>query len=261
MANISDEQESLPQMSFWDHLSELRGVLMRIAIILVALMVVFFFAMPNIFDAVVLAPCNSDFYTYSLLKYIPFVNAVGENFHVTLINTELSSQLMTHMSTAFWMSLIFAFPFVIYQLWTFVEPGLYENEKRGARKVFFAGNVLFYIGLVVGYFIVFPFSLQFLATYQISAQIQNTITLDSYIDNFLMLIFLMGIVFEMPLVVGLLSRIGLLTRESFRAFRRHAVVVLLILAAIITPSDIFSMIVVFIPLYALYELSSFVIKK
>ena len=165
------------------------------------------------------------------------------------------------MSTSFWLALVLSFPMVVYILWQFVSPALYINERKNARTVFLIGNMLFFMGIAVGYFIVFPFSLRFFADYHVSELVPNQISLDSYIDTFLSLNFTMGIVFELPLLSMLLSRIGLVRRSFFSRYRRHAVVILLIMSAIITPSDPFSMIAVFMPLYLLYEASALLVKK
>jgi sec-independent protein translocase protein TatC len=150
----------------------------------------------------------------------------------------------------------------MYEVWRFISPALYENEKKNVRWVFLFGNIMFFIGCSVGYFLVFPMTLRFLATYQLSAQIVEQVSLDSYMDNFLMLVFIMGVVFEMPLVSWLLSQIGLLHKSFFHKYRRHAIVALLVGAAFITPSsDPFTLSIVFIPLYFLYELSAFFVKK
>jgi sec-independent protein translocase protein TatC len=149
----------------------------------------------------------------------------------------------------------------MFEVWRFIRPALYENEKKSVRWVFLFGTVMFFIGCAIGYFMVFPMTLRFLATYQISEAIEEQVSLDSYMDNFLMLIFIMGIIFEMPLVSWLLSKLGLLKRSFFARYRRHAIVVLLMLAALITPSgDPFTLSLVFIPLYSLYELSAFFVK-
>ncbi len=263
MAGSEDTRQRIEAdgMTFWEHLSELRMVLWRMIAVVTALLLLFFFAMPYIFDAVVLAPCHGDFCTYRLLGKVPFVSIVGADSNIQLINVELSSQLFTHLSTAFWMALIVAFPALMYQLWTFVAPGLYEKELKATRRAFVFGMLLFYVGLAVGYFILFPFSLQFLYTYAVSTEIHNSITLGSYMENFLMLIFMMGVVFELPLVLTLLSKLGIVNHTMLCRYRRHAIVLLLILSAIITPSDVFSMILVFIPLYMLYELTIFTIKR
>lgn len=165
------------------------------------------------------------------------------------------------MSTSFWMAFVLCFPIVIYLMWSFVSPGLYENEKRGARRSFVFGNLMFFLGVAVGYFIVFPITLRFLANYHVSEMVPNQISLSSYIDTFLMLILVMGLIFELPLVAWLLGRIGLLKRDFFKRYRRHAIVILLIIAAVITPTgDPFTLMVVFLPIYLLYELSALLVK-
>ncbi|MCQ2289316.1 MAG: twin-arginine translocase subunit TatC [Muribaculaceae bacterium] len=257
--------DALKEMSFWEHLEALRSVLIKIVVLLVVLAVALFAVMPSIFDNVILAPCNGDFALYRGLTFLtssipgcPVFSADG--FHVDLINIQLSSQFFIHMSTSFWLALVLGFPMVIYLLWTFVEPALYPNEKRGARWAFFLGNFMFFLGLVVGYYIVFPVTLRFFAGYQVSELVPNQVSLDSYMDTFLTLIFMMGVVFEFPLVALMLGKMGVLHREFFGKYRRHAIVVLLILAAIITPSDPFSMMVVFVPVYLLYEVSAYLVK-
>ena len=166
------------------------------------------------------------------------------------------------MTTSFWLALVLTFPYLMYEVWKFISPALYEHEKRNIRWVFFFGTIMFFFGCAVGYFMVFPMTLRFLATYQLSPDIKEQVSLDSYMDNFLMLIFVMGIVFEMPLVSWLLSKLGLLHRGFFHKYRRHAIVGLLVAAAFITPSsDPFTLSVVFFPLYGLYELSAFFVRK
>lgn len=158
--------------------------------------------------------------------------------------------------------MVFAFPVIIYLLWGFVSPGLYEEEKRGVRAAFLAGNLMFFLGVAVGYFLVFPLTLRFLADYQLSEMIPNQISLDSYMDNFMVLILVMGIVFELPLLAWLLGRIGVITRGLFDRYRRHAIVALLVLAAVITPTgDPFTLMVVFLPVYLLWEASAFTVPR
>ena len=151
---------------------------------------------------------------------------------------------------------------LLYLLWTFVRPALYEKEVRGARIAFALGTVMFYLGVAVGYFLVFPITMRFLFTYQLSSTIHNQLSLDSYMDNFLMLNLVMGLVFELPLLAWALSAIGILRRKFFSRYRRHAVVVLLVLAAVITPTgDPFTLMIVFLPLYLLFEVSALIVKK
>ena len=248
------EQE---EMSFWDHLEELRWTLFRSVLALFIFAIGGFAIMPWLFDNVVMAPCSSDFILYRELckisSYFSFLpDFCNDDFHVNIVNIKLASQFFTHMTTSFWFALLLAFPYLMWEIWKFVSPALYENEKKSVRWVFLFGTVMFFIGCAVGWF---------LATYELSAAITEQVSLDSYMDNFLLLIFVMGIVFEMPLLSWLLSQVGVLHRSFFHKYRRHAVVGLLVAAAFITPSgDPFTLSVVFLPLYGLYELSAFFVK-
>ena len=250
-------------MSFWGHLEVLRGVLWRIVAITAAIAVGLFIGMHWIFDNVILAPCNSNFPLYQFFDYI-LANTIGgasEQFQVTLINIKLASQFYIHISTSCWLALTIAFPFIIYQLWGFISPALYENEKRGVKSAFFFGNIMFYLGIAVGYYLVFPLTLRFLGTYQVSSEVANQISLQSYISMFTWMILIMGVVFEMPSLAAILSRLGILTRNFLKKYRRHAFVVLLMMAAFITPSgDPFTLMAVGLPLYGLYELSILVCR-
>lgn len=261
---VSDNPDA---MDFWAHAEALRSTILRAALIVIIAMAALFAFMPWIFDHIILAPCRSDFITYRIMDLIteksPFFSGASpadDSFEVKLINIQLASQFFLHMSTSFWLGLILSFPAIIYLMWRFVEPALYENEKRGVTKAFLAGNMMFYIGVAAGYFAVFPVTLRFLADYRLSELIPNQISLDSYMDNFCVLILMMGIVFELPLLAWLLGRMGIINRELFGKYRRHAIVALLILAAVITPTgDPFTLMVVFLPLYLLFEISAFTV--
>ncbi|MBQ7691638.1 MAG: twin-arginine translocase subunit TatC [Muribaculaceae bacterium] len=254
------------EMSFWEHLDVLRGVLVKMAIVVVVLAIGLFAAMPTIFDGVILAPCQGDFALYRLFARvtaaIPGLPVFStEGFHVELINIQLASQFFIHMSTSFYLALVLSFPVLVYLLWTFVAPALYAHERRGVRTAFVLGNVMFFLGVAVGYFVVFPITLRFLADYHVSALVPNQISLDSYMDTFMMLLFVMGLVFELPLLSWLLGSLGVLHREFFGRYRRHAVVALLVLAAFITPTgDPFTLTIVFLPIYLLYEFSALLVK-
>ncbi len=254
------------EISFWEHLEELRWTLFRTIIVLLVFTIVSFAFMPYIFDNIIMAPCHADFFLYkSLCKISSGLSILpdfcNDDYHVHIINIKLASQFFTHMSTSFWLAVVLACPYLIYEIWKFISPALYEHEKRNMRWAFAFGTVMFFIGCFVGYMFVFPLTLRFLATYQLSESILNEISLDSYMDNFIMLIFIMGIIFEFPLVSLLLSKLGLLTKAFFKKYRRYAIVILLVLAAIITPSgDPFTLSVVFLPLYMLYELSALFVK-
>ncbi len=255
--------ESQTEMSFWGHLDELRGVLFKIAIVVIALGVAAFIAMPWFFDNVILAPCSGDFVTYRFFDMmsgsgiLPDELKSGADFHVDLVSMQLTTQFFIHMSASCWLAFVVGFPIIIYFLWTFVEPALYDREKRGIRKAFVFGNLMFFLGVMVGYFIVLPLAVRFLSQYTLSDHITGMVSLDSYMDNFFTMLLLMGMVFELPLLAWLLGKMGLLHRDFFGKYRRHAIVAILVIAALITPTgDPFTLFAVFIPVYALWELST-----
>lgn len=254
------------ELTFWDHLDELRRVLFRILGVWFLLAIGYFIAMPYLFDNVVLAPCRNDFIFYDLLRYVGQTFDLQDEFftkefHVKLININLAAPFFIHMSTAFWMSVVTAAPYLFYEVWRFISPALYPNERKGVKKALAIGTVMFFIGVLLGYFMVYPLTLRFLSTYQLSAAVENQISLNSYIDNFMMLVLCMGLAFELPLVTWLLSLMGLVHKTFLRKYRRHAVVIIVIVAAIITPTgDPFTLTVVAVPLYMLYELSILMIK-
>ena len=241
--------EEQNKMTFWDHLEVFRWSLVRIAAVTVVLMFVYFALLRTFYDSFVLGPTTSDFFLY---KIIPQFRG---DYHVDIININVASQFMTHVTTSFWFALVTAFPYILWEVWHFVSPALYPGEQRPVRFAFLFGTGMFYLGCVVGYSVVFPFMFRFLTEYQLSADITNQISLNSYMSNFLTMVFVMGLVFEMPLLIWLLSRMGLIDKTFLRTYRRHAIVALLALAALITPSgDPFTLTVVFTPLYLLYEL-------
>ncbi len=259
-------QQEDTQMSFWSHLEALRWVLMRIVIVYFILVGICFTAMPHIFNSVILGPTSSEFILYQWLSGLGgdgtfFPDFSGE-FKVDIINVKLASQFITHITTSFCLAFLLIFPYLVSEVWMFVRPALYDGEKRSVLALLFFGVPMFYLGCATGYFIVFPFTFRFLAQYQLSTDISNLISLNSYIDNFTMLIFVMGVVFELPFVTWILSRMGLVTASFLRQYRRHAVVVLLVLAAVITPTgDPFTLMIVFVPLYLLYELGIILARK
>jgi len=259
---IEEEEAQEGTMSFWDHLEVLRWALFRSACVLAVIMVGTFIAMPYIFDRFILAPTSNDFFTYRWLNRIGgSIVSLSPDFKVQIININVASQFMTHISTSISMAAVIAFPYFIWEIWRFIEPALFEDEIKHLRPAFMGGTLMFYLGCAIGYTLVFPFTFRFLVEYNLSPDITNQINLQSYIDNFTMLILVMGIVFEMPLLAWLLSILGILRKSFLRKYKRHAVIVLLISAAIITPSgDPFTLMLVFIPLYLLYELSILVVK-
>ena len=240
-------------MTFWDHLEDLRKSIMRMAGVYILMAVVLFFFNDFLFDDVILAPSKKDFFFYRL---------VGLDFSLSLVNIEVSAQFMIHMKVTFICALILTFPYLVFELWRFVAPALYEKEKGAVRGAFSFASVLFYLGLAVGYFIILPVMLNFFAGYQVSADVPNTFSLSSYISLFTSTIMTFGLVFEFPTIVAILSALGLVTREMMREYRRHAICAVVIVAALITPSgDPFSLLVCTVPLYMLYEFSIFVCRK
>ena len=259
--------EGKKEMTFWEHFDELRAVLFRSAAVVVVLMVVVFCFKSFVFDTIIFSPRTSEFIIYRWLNQLsdlkPWLSALRiESFQIELINIEMSAQFFTHMSVSFWLGFVVSIPFILYQLWTFVRPALYPKEKKSIVVSFFFCSILFFTGIVVGYFMVFPLTIKFLGTYQVSDWVENQISLQSYISMFTWLILVMGLVFEMPVLIHLLSRFGIVTKKFLRKYRRHAVIVLLILAAAITPSgDAFTMTMVAMPLYLLYEFSILVCRN
>lgn len=254
-------------LTFWEHLDQLRGILIRAAVAFGVCMIVSFIAMPYIFDNVILWPCEGSFPLYRLMDSgidSGMISGLSQasDFHVSLVSLELTSQFFIHFSAACWGGLVIAFPILIYMMWSFVSPGLYPREKQGARRAFLWGNLMFFAGVAMGYFVAFPIALRFLADYRISAAVTPMISLDSYMDNFFSLIILMGVLFELPLLAWMLGRAGILKRNFFSRYRRYAIFVILVTAAAVTPTgDPFSLLAVFIPVYALWEMSAHLVPK
>ncbi len=238
------------EMSFWDHLEALRGTIIR-SVLGVVLFSVIFLIIPKPLFKAVLWPTQEDFLLYRL---------PGIDFSMELINIEISAQFFTYMKVALLCGVVLAFPYIVFQLWKFISPALYEHEKKAVRKAFGLSSALFYLGVTVGYFVVLPVCLIFFVNFSISDTIVNTISLSSYMSLFVSMVFLIGLLFEFPTVILALSAMGIVHRDMLRKGRRYAVVAVLILAAFITPSDPFSMFVLAIPLYGLYELSILLCK-
>lgn len=240
-------------MTFWDHLEDLRKCIFRVLAVMAVASVVLFFLKDFLFDGVIFAPTKSDFYLYQLL---------GADFSLSLINIEVAAQFMIHMKMTLVCALILCFPYLVYELWRFVAPALYANEKKSVRKALIFSSVLFYMGVVLSYFVIFPLMLNFFAGYQVSDAVPNTFSLGSYISLFMSMVLIFGIVFEFPTLVAVLSALGVIDRDALKSLRRYAICIVLVLAAIITPSgDPFSLLVVSVPLYLLYEFSILICRK
>lgn len=252
------------EMSFLSHLEELRWHLVRSVIVISVAAVVFFLNKSFLFDDVLLAPKDPNFITYRALCHVSQKFNLGDDLCVTqseykLISTDLSAQFTTHMWTAFVAGLIVGFPYLIWELWKFIKPALNVNEKKYARGIVSYTSFLFLFGVAFGYYVITPMTVSFLGSYQVSSMVQNTITLDSFIGTVTSMTLITGLIFELPIVVYFLTKIGILNPSFMRTYRRHAVVIILVIAAIITPtSDATTLMLVAVPLYVLYELSIFV---
>lgn len=264
---VNDQPGDDAGLTFWGHLEVLRWSLVRVAVVVLIAMIGWFIVMPDIFKSFVLGPTTSDFFLYRLLStlggWLPFLpDFSNDAYHVDIININVASQFMTHITTSFWFALVTAFPYLIYEIWKFISPALYDDEKGSISLAFLFGTGMFYLGCAVGYSVIFPFTFRFLTEYQLSAEITNQISLNSYMGTFLMMVFVMGLVFEIPLLAWVMSRLGLIDKEFLIKYRRHAVAVMLILAAAITPTgDPFTLSIVFIPLYLLYELAIKIVHR
>ena len=258
-------QNNSDKMTFWEHVDVFRKVIFKcLAVWLVCAVGAFGFK--DILFNVLFAPSTSNFIVYrwmcSLGNLISFPALCPEEFSAEFINTELASQFTTHLQVAAIMGVLVAFPYLIIQLYGFVAPALYTQEKRYSILLIFFGVLLFALGVLLNYFIIFPFAFRFLSTYQVQEAVINQIALNSYISTLLVLSLLLGILFEIPIIAYFLAKLDLIDKSLLVKYRKHAVVVLCILAAIITPTaDIFTLLLVTVPLYLLYELSIRVVAR
>ncbi len=241
------------QATFWEHLDELRSVIIRSLLVVVVAAVVAFFLKDWLFS-IVLAPRSSDFISYRLI-------GIDDVFQISLMNTGLTEQFMTHMRVAIYAGLLLASPYVLYQLFGFIAPGLYQNERKAATWIGISAYAMFLLGTLVNYLLIFPLTVRFLGTYQVSPDVANMLTLQSYIDTFIGMSFVMGVVFELPVVCAILGKMGLINGRMMAQYRRHAVVAILIVSAIITPTtDAFTLLIVALPIWLLYEVSIWIVR-
>jgi sec-independent protein translocase protein TatC len=264
---LSNKQKDHPEeensqgrtMSFWGHLEELRSHLVRSAIAIFLLAIVAFISKDIIFDYIILAPKEPYFLTNRLFCYLSeHLSApalcINKN-PVQIINIDLAGQFKTHILISLIAGIIIAFPYILWEFWMFLQPALNPKERANSRGAVFVTSFLFFLGVSFSYFIIVPLAINFLGGYQVSTMVSNQIALRSYISTVTMVTFATGLVFEMPIIVYFLSRIGIVTPEFMKKNRKIAIVLILVLSAVITPPDIFSQILVGIPLYILYEIS------
>ena len=250
-------------MTFGEHLEVLRKMLFRIIGVTACLGIAIFCAKDTTFD-LLLAPTNNHFVTYRVIEDV--ARTLGINFQfspyeIRLINTELSSQFMTHVSTSVYLSLLFVSPYIVVELYRSVAPALYESERHYSVAVAVSIFLLFAMGVLMSYFVLFPFALRFLGTYQVADNVVNQINLSSYISTFVTLTLMMGFVFQLPVLSFFLAKMGVLEAGLMRRYRRHAFVLIGIVAAVITPPDLFTCVMVMFPMYGLYELSILIVER
>lgn len=253
-------------MSFFDHLEDLRWHLVRSALALVVFSIFGFVYTQEILDNVIFGPTNANFPSYVVLCKLGHLVGMGDKLcitpvKVTFLNYKMIGQIMLQFKLAFIIGFICAFPYIFWEFWRFIKPALKERELKGARGVIFWVSFQFFLGICFAYFLMAPFTINFLASYTVTAKAVNQFFIDDYFDLMTQIVLGMGLLFELPILVFFLTKLGILTPDFLRSYRRHAIVVILVLAAIITPPDLVDQLIVFIPLYCLYEISIFISKK
>jgi sec-independent protein translocase protein TatC len=258
LTDNSMEEVERKEPDFFSHLEELRKRLIYILLLAVSLSVLCFLFIDELFRFVVLAPMNSDFMTFrwlcSLGQYLGTESFCGIEPDFFLINIEMAGQFMAHIKISVVCGLVLTFPWILYQLWLFLKPGLYKTEMKKIRRFVFSGSLLFFTGVAFAWLIILPFAIMFLGNYRISPDIANQINMNSYISMIVTTVFMTGLLFELPLLIAVLTSVGIVTPQMLRKYRRHGIVASFILAAIITPTtDIVTLLLVAIPLTLLYE--------
>ena len=241
------------QATFWEHLDELRNTILRSLMSTLILSIMVFCLKDELF-AIILAPRSSDFVSYRLL-------GIDEGFCIHLMNIGLTEQFMTHMKVALYSGLLLASPYILYEVFRFVAPGLYAGERKVAIRIVVSAYCMFILGTLIDYFLIFPLTLRFLGTYQVSSDVANMLTLQSYIDTLIGMSFMIGVVFELPVICAILGKMGLINNTMMTQYRRHAIIAILIVSANITPTtDAFTLFVVALPIWLLYEISILLVK-
>lgn len=257
---VSQEKE----MSFLDHLEELRWHLVRSSIAVVIVAILAFIFKSFIFDTLIFGPSKSDFPTYRMFCNIS--RSLGmdtfcfQEMPFRIQSRTMAGQFSAHMWTSIYAGIIIAFPYILYEFWKFISPGLKETERKSSRGFIVIASLLFFIGVLFGYYLITPLSINFLGNYQVSKEVFNDFDLDSYIGLVRTSVLACGIIFELPIIMYILTKIGLVTPEALRKYRKFALIIVLILSAVITPPDIVSQIIVAIPILILYEVSIFISK-
>lgn len=248
------------EMSFLEHLEALRWHIIRAAAAIVIVGGVVFACKTFVFDVIILGPTDQDFLTYRwFCKLGPQFCFYPEGLQI--ITRDISEQFMVHIRVSVWLGLIIAFPYVFWEFWRFIKPGLYAKERNAARGVVVVCSLLFLLGVLFGYYIISPFAITFLSSYSVSDKIANTTTLSTLVNSMTMFTIPTGLVFELPIVIYFFAKIGLVSSDFLKTYRRHAIVIILIVAAVITPPDVITQLLVSIPLYSLYEIGIIIAKR
>ena len=250
-------------MGFIDHLEELRWHLIRSVIAVVVFAVLAFLGKSFVYNVVILGPSRADFFTFRMLCQLGELTGfsevcISEDLPFELISRRVQGQFIMHITTSCVVGIVCAFPYVFWEIWRFVQPGLYPNERKLSRGATFFVSLLFMSGVLFGYYVISPLSLNFLANYTLDPSIKNYFDISSYISILAMLVLACGLMFQLPMVVYFLSRVGVVTPKVMRTYRKHALVVILFVAAVITPPDVFSQLMIGLPIFLLYEVSIFI---
>lgn len=258
------------EMSFMDHLEELRWLLVRATIAMLIGATVVFFVSDYVFDHIILGPTKPDFVTYrafcDLSHWLGFADSICvSEMDFTIQNTDMEGQVNILIWTCISAGFILSFPYILYLLWGFISPALYEHERKNARYFIFISSLLFFLGVLFGYFVIVPMSVNFFATFKVSEIIKNDFNFDSYIGMIKTSVIACGLFFELPIVIFFLTKLGLVTPQFLRKYRKYGIVIILVVSAIVTPPDVVSQIIVSIPMLLIYEasifISAYVIKK
>jgi len=260
-----EREKEQVEMGFLDHLEVLRWHLIRSFMAIIIFAIVAFVFQDYIFDNIILAPKSPNFFTNSVLcRFGSYINAPSlciNSLPFQIINIKMAGQFSTSIMVSVVVGFVVAFPFVFWEIWRFIKPALYSDEKKHARGAVFVSSALFMMGVLFGYYIIIPLTIHFFGSYNVSTQVVNQINLDSYISTFTSVILAAGIIFELPIIIYFLSKAGLITPEFLKKYRKHSLVIILLLAAIITPPDVFSQILVSLPLIILYEVGIVISRR
>lgn len=267
MAKTQQTEQS--EMSFLDHLEELRWHLVRATLAVVIVAILAFVFKDFIFEDIIFAPSYASFVSYQILcdisSFFGSDNGCFEEMNFIIQNRTMAGQFNAAIWTSLTTGFVVGFPYIIYEFWKFIAPGLYDNERKNARGFIFISSILFFIGVLFGYYVIAPLSINFLANFTVGNQVQNEFDISSYIGLVRASSIAAGLIFELPIIIYFLTKIGLVTPQILRKYRKYALVVVLVLSAIITPPDISTQVIVAIPILILYEISifisRFVVKK